>query len=249
MYSIAPITVPVLGLPQLLTSHPPLILSLPSHPIPSHPIQPPSILIPNSPHPPTPLYTTPLFFLLRPRRVWWKLLQSTPFRFFDFRLFLLWRESGRGDVLGGGRGGKRMGRKRLSGSEMLTFEHWKGGGGVRPYPMYLQYMPHCWKSRDFEVGFFLGWQLGLSRLVRRSVDLAAMFLNWGEEVVLWAGGMRRVCMSGEGGRHVRVRRFWGKEMWREGCGVCCFLFEIWRVWLGWRVRDLGVVVSCGLCQQ
>ncbi len=92
-----------------------------------------------------------------------------------------------------------MGRKRLSGSEMLTFEHWKGGGGVRPYPMYLQYMPHCWKSRDFEVGFFLGWQLGLSRLVRRRVDLAAMFFNWGEEVVLWAGGMRRGCMSGEGG--------------------------------------------------
>ncbi len=28
-----------------------------------------------------------------------------------------------------------------------------------------------------------------------------------------------------------------------------FLFEIWRVWLGWRVRDLGGVVSCGLCQQ
>ncbi len=69
VYSIAPIAVPVLGLPQLLTSHPPLILSLPSHPIPSHPIQPPSILIPHSPSipflkPPThpPLSTQPPFF-------------------------------------------------------------------------------------------------------------------------------------------------------------------------------------------
>ncbi len=60
--------------------------------------------------------------------------------------------------------------------------------------MYLPtvHAPSCWKSRDFEVVFFFGgWQLGLSRLVRRSVDLAAMFFNWGEEVVLWAGGMRR----------------------------------------------------------
>ncbi len=50
------------------------------------------------------------------------------------------------------------------------------------------------KKRVEKPGFRRGvfsWQLGLSMLVRRSVDLAAMFLNWGEEVVLWAGGMRR----------------------------------------------------------
>lgn len=70
--------------------------------------------------------------------------------------------------------------------------------------MYLQYMPLvAGKAGISKWVFSLGWQLGLSRLVRRSVDLAAMFFNWGEEVVLWAGGMRRGLVGfGLGGGRV-----------------------------------------------
>lgn len=86
------------------------------------------------------------------------------------------------------------------------------GGWIRILCTYLQYMPLvAGKAGISKWVFSLGWQLGLSRLVRRSVDLAAMFLNWGEEVVLWAGGMRR-GLVGFGGIWI------GGEGWMSGEG-------------------------------
>jgi len=117
--------------------------------------------------------------------------------------------------------------------------------------MYLPtvHAPSCWKSRDFEVGFFFGvatWTFEVGapkcgscgdvfKLGRRSCFVG----GWDEEGLYeWRGG--EACAGTEVlGKGDVVGGLWG----------LLFSFEIWRVWLGWRVRDLGVVVSCGLCQQ
>ncbi len=143
-----------------------------------------------------------------------------------------------------------MGRKRLSGSEMSTFEHWreggrgdltKGGASVS-YVLYLQYMPLAGKpggvflaTWTFEVGAPKCGSCGdVFKLGRRSCFVG----GWDEEGLYeWRGG--GMCGYGGLGKGDVVGGLWG----------LLFLFEIWRVWLGWRVRDLGGVVSCGLCQQ
>jgi hypothetical protein len=175
-----------MGFLNLSTLTLPLILSLPS--LPSHPIQPPSIPIPHSPsirfssHPPSqsPLFTqSPFFSFFRPRRVGGSCYN--PLRLDFSTLFTVEEKRARRCTRGVvGRGGKEW--EALSGSEISTFEHWRGGGGcdlkkgVDPYPTYMPLAgkPGFRKVRGLVKAFFF-FATWTFEVVRRSVDLAAMF--------------------------------------------------------------------------